>query len=51
MLVHMGVCIGVRERVYVCVCVVCIGGGELNKSPCCHGVHKNKWQVARGWIR
>lgn len=33
-----------RKSVCVCVCIVCIGGGELNKSPCCHGVHKNKWQ-------
>lgn len=44
--VHVGMCIGVREKESVSVCVVCSGGGELNRSPCYHGVHKSK--VARG---
>lgn len=43
----------------VCVCahmyggegVVCGGVRELNRSPWCQGVHKNRQQVAKGWIR
>lgn len=39
--------------------LTCMGGEgvvrggvrELNRSPWCQGVHKNRQQVAKGWIR